>query len=364
MQDPARIGCDHPVQGPVFEYFREETMNKKLGLTLAALMTTGSFLATPAAMAADFVMKISSPAPITKIDPLSAWMEAFEAGVEAKSGGRIDVQLYPSSQLGPIPATVEGVVMGTIEMTTPAIGFLSSVDPRFQVLDADGLFDDEHHALKTLSDPKVRAMLAEFGSKANIEPLFILTSGQMVLVSKDKIDGPAAMKGKKIRTAGATPLVNKPMEAFGVSPVAMPLGDVLPGIQTGTIDGATINMPVAVGFKFADVAKEAMYLPGKYTIIGGIISKDFLARIGPDLEKIVRDEAVNANAAYAAKLDSGPKILDGVWIKQGGEITRLEGAARDAYLATTTKEVEAVIDENPQMKADYAVLKSAAAASR
>ena len=81
-------------------------------------------------LAADFTMKIASPAPLNDKDALSAWFTAFEAGVETRSEGRIDVQLFPGGQLGPIPATVEGVAMGTIEVTVPIIGFLSSLDPR------------------------------------------------------------------------------------------------------------------------------------------------------------------------------------------------------------------------------------------
>jgi len=140
----------------------------------------------------------------------------------------------------------------------------------------------------------------------------------------------------------------------------MPLGDALPGIQTGQIDGAAINIPVAVGFKFADVAKEALYLPGKYTVIGGIVSRDFLASIGPELETIVRDEAEKAKVAYAAKLESGPKALEAVWAKQGGKIARLEGDERDQYLAVTTAEVEKVVSADSQLQADYDTLKAAA----
>lgn len=335
----------------------------KLGLAFAAsalVASTAAFVPV-AGFAADYVMKISSPAPLTEVDPLSAWMTAFEAGVEEASGGRIDVQLYPSSQLGPIPATVEGVVMGTIEMTMPAIGFLTGIDPRFQVLDAVGLFDDEHHALKTLTDPKVRTLLSEFGADAGVEPLFVLTSGQANIVSRKKIVAPADLQGLKMRTGGATSLVNEPLEAFGVSPVALPLGDVLPGIQTGTIDAATINMPVSVGFKFADVASESVYVPGKFGIIGGIVSKQFLATVGPELESVIREQAVKANDAYEAKLDSGPKALEGAWVKMGGTLNEMSAADTEAFRGGMVKVVEEVVAKDAQMQADYDVLKAAAA---
>ncbi|WP_163268582.1 TRAP transporter substrate-binding protein [Chelativorans alearense] len=327
----------------------------------AAILSLG--LSAPAA-AAEFTLKVSSPAPLTDIDPFSAWLKAFESGVEERSGGRIDVELYPLSQLGPIPATVEGVAMGTIEMTTPIIGFLNAVDPRFQVFDANGLFDDEHHALRTMADPRVKAMMAELGAQANVEPLFILTSGQIAVVTRDRISSVDDLQGKKLRTGGSTDLINRPMQALGVSPVAMPLGDVLPGIQTGTIDGAATNMPVIVGSKFADVAKHATYLPGNFLIVGGIVSKDFLARIGPELEAIIREEADASKSAYKAKLDSGPAALEATFASQGGTMTVMDHEQRQRFLDSVVPVVEEVVASNPQLKADYELLKQAAEDAR
>lgn len=340
-------------------------MKTRFGLALCAMLAATALSGTKMAHAADFIMKVSSPAPETPIDPLSAWFRAFEKGVEEKSGGRIDVQFFPASQLGPIPATVEGTVMGTIEMTMPAIGFLVGLDPRFQVFDAEGLFDSELHALKTLSDPAVRAMMADFGAKAGVEPLAVWPSGQMIIVSKDPITTVDEMKGKKIRSAGATTLVIKPFEALGIGPVAMPLGDVLPGIQTGQIDGATINLPVAIGFKYADVAKNVLYMPKKFAIIGGLVNTGFLKQIGPELEAIVREEALAANEAFIAKLETAPKAMEGLWTgKMGGTVTTLSAEEEAKYLATTGPVIEEVVAGDATLKSVYDTLKAAADANR
>src|SRR5450756_3171661 len=95
-----------------------------------------------AAGAQQFTMKLSSP---TVNDAPHEWMKAFKAGVEQRSNGRIKVEIYPASQLGQIPATVEGVAMGTIEFAIPAVGFLIGMEPRFQVFDAAGMFDGIEH---------------------------------------------------------------------------------------------------------------------------------------------------------------------------------------------------------------------------
>lgn len=329
----------------------------------AALLCALGALTAPA-LAADYVMKIATPAPINDKDALSAWFLAFEAGVEARTDGQIDVQIFPAGQLGPIPATVEGVAMGTIEVTAPIVGFLSSLDPRFQVLDAPGLFVDEHHAMATLADPSVREMLSEFGARSNVEPLVVLTSGQSVVVSKDPIASTDDLSGVKMRTGGATPLLNEPMAALGASPVAMPLGEALPGIQTGTIDAANINMPVAIGFKFADIAKNATYLPGSFTIVSAVVSKDFLGMIGPDLEAIVREEAETAKGAYAEKIDSGAAFFEGLWASQGGVLNGFSDDEKTSYLDVMNQTVQGIIATDAQMQADYETLKTAADAAR
>jgi TRAP-type C4-dicarboxylate transport system substrate-binding protein len=74
-----------------------------------------------AANAQQFTMKISSP---TINDATQEWAKEFAAGLKARVGDKIKVEFYPASQLGQIPATVEGVAMGTIEAVAPASGFL------------------------------------------------------------------------------------------------------------------------------------------------------------------------------------------------------------------------------------------------
>lgn len=339
---------------------RKLTCHTSLSIAAAIVLSAAASVTN----AADFTMKISSPVPPTQKDIIYAWMTSFEKGVEAASNGRIDVQLFPANQLGQIPATVEGVAMGTIEMTLPAIGFFGTLDERFGVLDAAGLFDSEAHAMKALQDPDVKAMLATFGERANVEPLVTLVSGQTLVVSPKKVEKVSDLQGLKMRTGGATPLLNEPLEKLGVSPVTLPLGEVLPALQTKVIDASANNAAVMNAFQFQDVANQATYLPGSFMFIGGIVSKDFLAMIGPDLEKIVRDEAQNSLAVYDNYLVNGAKGLENLWTSHGGEIRYFDAEQRQRYLSTVTPVVEKVVSNDDQMKKDYETLLSAAQRSR
>src|SRR5262249_38269530 len=104
-------------------------------------------------------------------DVVHEYYKALKAGVEARAGGRIKLEIYPANQLGQLPAVVEGVALGTIEAGSAANGFWVSLEPRFQVLDAPGLFDDVLPGNKVVNDPATRSRLATFGADKGVEIL-------------------------------------------------------------------------------------------------------------------------------------------------------------------------------------------------
>src|SRR4029077_8071407 len=142
-------------------------INARLAGALIALRAPSVPAATPA-RAQQFTMKLSLP---TINDVVHEYYKALKAGVEARAGGRIKLEIYPATQLGQLPAVVEGVALGTIEAGSSANGFWVSLEPRFQVLDAPGLFDDILHGNKVVNDPAIRSRLATFGMDQDVEIL-------------------------------------------------------------------------------------------------------------------------------------------------------------------------------------------------
>jgi C4-dicarboxylate-binding protein DctP len=302
-------------------------------------------------------MKLSSP---TVNDAPHEWMKAFKAGVEQRSGGRIKVEIYPASQLGQIPATVDGVALGTIEFAIPAVGFLIGLEPRFQVFDAAGLFDGIAHSQKMLADPAVQARLASFGEAKGVELLMVGNNGPLMLVSHKPVRSVADFKGLKVRVPGAAPLHVEPFKKLGASPVSMPLGEALPALQNKTIDGAIMSFNVLTMFKYYDVAKTATYLPGQFIFVAGIVNRNFMKQIGPELAAIVREEARKASVVFSTYGVEDVEKTKQTWIKNGGEAITLPQAEADVYLKDVTSVIPAVLTSNAQMKADYDTLMAAA----
>src|SRR4051812_2757528 len=126
------------------------------GLAAAGIMAIGVLAAT-LANAQQFTMKLSQP---TINDVTYEYFKRMKAGIEQRAAGKIKVDIYPANQLGQLPAVVEGVALGTIEAASSANGFWISLEPRFQVLDAPGMFDTLDQGFKVLNDPDIRARLA------------------------------------------------------------------------------------------------------------------------------------------------------------------------------------------------------------
>lgn len=330
-------------------------MRKAIGF-VAGLALSCALAASAAAQ--QFTMKISSP---TINDLSQEWAKEFKAGVEARSGGRIKVEFYPASQLGPIPATVEGTAMGTIEAVVPASGFLIGLEPRLQVFDAPGLFADMTQAQRVFADPQVRARLATFGAAKGIEPIALFAHGPLMLVSHKPIRKTDDFKGQKIRVPGAAPLQVEPFRKLGAFPVSMPLGEVLSAMQNRTIDGLIASATVFTAFKYYDLAKGMTVLPGAFLIAPVMANKAFLKSLGPELEAVVREEAFNAQRKVEKFGLADVERTYEVWKKHGGEIIVLPPAEQKAYLDQVQSVLPNIAKGNAALKEDYDVLTAASA---
>src|SRR5579864_7720154 len=115
------------------------------GFRLPAFVVAALAYLLPAGpvLAADYVMKIGTA---TINETQHQFIKFYKEEVEKASGGRIEVQIYPNSQLGPIPREIEGVQLGTIQGYAGPVDFFVGIDPRFGVFSAPMLFSSETNA--------------------------------------------------------------------------------------------------------------------------------------------------------------------------------------------------------------------------
>ncbi|WP_164512226.1 TRAP transporter substrate-binding protein [Oceaniglobus ichthyenteri] len=323
-------------------------------LTMAALALP---LAAAPALAQDYTLKVASS---TANDVIQNWMDSFKAGIEEKSNGRIAVELYPANQLGQVPATIEGVAFGTIEVTVPASGFFVPMDPRFEVFDVPSLFNDLEHAQRVLADPEVAAHIAEYGNDRGMSPIAVFPHSPLAMLTIAGVPTIASLKGQRIRAVGPTALHIQPLTDLGALPTAMPLGEVMPGMQNKLVDGLMAGTSVYPALRFWDVAKDMTLLPNSYAFATAVASRDFMATLDDDLRALVRSEALvaaeTANAWNIAAVDRG---LD-TWRENGGTVVEWTAEENQQYLDNIQKHLPSIIESNPTLGAEIDFFKAAA----
>jgi TRAP-type C4-dicarboxylate transport system substrate-binding protein len=290
-------------------------------MKLRALLAAGAFAlaAIQPAYAADYTMKVGFA---TMNDIQHQWGTWFKEAIEARTGGRIEVKLFPRNQLGTIASQIEGLQLGTVEAFVSPADFYAGVDPRFGVFSIPVLFRDPAHAEKMLLDPAINKEIMTFGADKGMQVVSIFTYANALYFGKQPLRKLDDFKGKKLRV-NATPAERAKMRQFGASAVPMDLAEVIPGLQQGVIDGTQSATAVYVNLKFNEIGKTLTQVNDTMVVSVAAISRAFLNKLPPDLRTAVIEEATKLQP----RLMEQSRILDGEmrkrWTDAGGEFVSL-----------------------------------------
>ena len=321
--------------------------NKKSAL---AIVTAASLLMfANMSSAADFTMKIGLG---TYKDVQHQWADWMEEAIEKRSNGRIDVKVFTRSQLGNITRMVEGVQLGTLETVVAPMDFFVGIDPRFGVFSIPTLFSSKASASKALQDPALNAEIRKVGLKKNVIPVSIFPHSVAHYFAKQPIRRLSDFKGKKMRV-NATPAERERMARLGGTAVPMPLGEVVPALQRGMIDGTMSGTVVYVVFKFNQVAKTLTVTNDTLILSAGLVSKVWLNKLPADLQNIVIEEGNKLQARTTAYSDTSEMAMIKRWKSDGGELVTLPDSDQKELLAKLKSVGEDVTKSSASLNAFY-----------
>jgi TRAP-type transport system periplasmic protein len=322
-------------------------------IAAVAAVAAGLLWTFSGALAQLYTLKIGSG---TVNDTSQEWMRLFKEGVERRTGGKVKVETYVASTLGPNPRMVEGVALGTIEGTLPNTGFLVSLEPRFLVFDAVGIFDSPQHSLKLLQDPDLRKRILAYGAEKGVETISVFWHSPLAAITHKPIRTAADFSGLKLRTPGGAPLQTKPVERLAASPISMPIMEALPALQNKAIDGIITGSTVASTLKYYDVAKNLTYLPKSMIFVTAVMNAQFMKTIGAENANIIREEALKAEAAAVKWGEDDVARGRDVWSKNGGVNIEMSADAAQKYLDEVVSASKPILAQNSKVLADYEAL--------
>src|SRR6516225_3683394 len=307
-----------------------------------------------------FVMKVTLP---TINDAPHQAAKDFAALVEKNSSGRIKGEVYPASQLGAIPRQIEGVQFGAIQVAEIPPEFFVGVDERFEVMAAPGLVDSIEHGQRVAADPAVRKLMFSLGANKGLHGVGLFIAQPSCIISKTGLRHLADFKGKKIRVF-ASQFQTEAFNRLGATPVAMTLGDVLPALQQGTIDGSVAGIGVFVNLHFHDAAKYVTETNQPAIFIILEVSQKWYDTLPKDLQQVVDRAGLSESLAINAPALKMYQEQRKAWVDGGGELISLPPEEQATMMEMLASVGEDVSKAKPALHEAYEIVADAAKRTR
>jgi tripartite ATP-independent transporter DctP family solute receptor len=302
-------------------------------LAIAALL---SCAAAPALAQGKFVLKLAHSDSADMATSRKAVMaDAFAKEVKAKSGGRIDVQVFGAGALGGERDLVEGVKNGFIQAGL-ASGVMANFYPNAMVTDMPYLFPSNEVADKVMDGPFGQKLSESFHAATGMHNLCFGEVGfRHFSTGKTAVHSPRDLAGLKIRVQ-ETPLYVTEMKSLGAQPTPIAFPETYTALQTGVVDGEENPLPTMIFAKFYEVQKHVTLDGHNYGVDWFVLSDKFYKSLPADLQKVVVDSAKLAcrteRQANRTFTSNGVKILTDkgvtVYTPTAAEMAQFRAAAQ------------------------------------
>ena len=209
----------------------------------AAAVALGMASLSPAAAQTKLVLKAADVHPLGY--PTVEAVVRLGKKLEAATGGRISIQMYPSMQLGGEKEMIEQAQVGALQIARISVGPMGPIVPELNVFNLPFMFRDNAHLEKVIDGPIGQELLKKLSDHptANLIGLCWMNAGtRNVYNSKHPITTVEDLKGLKIRMMG-NPVFVDTMNSLGGNGISMGYDQLVSALQTGVVDGAENNEP-------------------------------------------------------------------------------------------------------------------------
>lgn len=277
--------------------------------------------ATEAAKDDGKVYKLNFGHTLTENDPFhQAYLKWAEA-VNEKTGGKLQIEVYPSSQLGVEEDVLEQMKQGTNVGWQTDAARLGNYVNEFGVLLAPYFLENMDEVKALLDSPTIGEWEKKLEDEHNIKVIsFAYVQGYRNVFANKKATNPEEMKGLQIRTAGA-PIWVAGIDSLGCKAVSLAYGEMYNGIQTKVVDGCELPYIAANNLKIQEVAKYILETQHIYQMNFMVCSAEWFNELPEEYQKILIDEcnkagievseqmAKDSDAAKQAMIDAGMEYV-------------------------------------------------------
>jgi len=239
-------------------------------------------------------------------------MEPFVAEVKEKTGGMVDITIYPGAAMGKAADQYDNTMTGVIDIAYGLHGYTPGRFPMTSVMELPFMATSGEHGSMMLWElyNKFPEMKSEH---PDVEVLWLWTHdvGQLLTTTK-QVKTLEDMKGLKLRSPSAT--LNPMIEAWGATPVNMPISELFEAMQRGIVDGTIVPLSAVHDFNLDEVVKYATVGDFYVATFFMAMNENSFGKLSPGDQEIFKDMVgermvKKAAAAYDAGSQRGIDAL-------------------------------------------------------
>ena len=316
----------------------------KLTLKLLAASTLLAF--GLGAQAAPIVIKYSHV--VADVTPKGKAALKFKELAEKNLAGKVEVQVFPNSQLFGDGKEMEALLLGDVQIIAPSLAKFGKYTKQVQIFDLPFLFDDIQAVDRFQASPEGQSMLSSM-SKKGIMGFGYLHNGMKQLSANTKLLKPEDAKGLKFRIQ-ASDVLEAQFKAVGANPQKISFSEVYQALQTGVVDGTENPWSNTYSKKFHEVQKYIMDTDHGVLDYMIITNAKWWAGLPPDVQKGLK-AAMDESIAYGNKaaFQEALSFRDKVIADKKAEVvpmTKEQKAAWRAAMKPVWKKFEGEIGKN------------------
>lgn len=270
------------------------------------------------------------------------YAEEFAKRVQARTEGRVKVQVFPNSQLGGAQETVDGVRSGAISLAHHEFASLSRLMPEMAAFAAPFIYRDGTHAMMA-TDPANSEIMKEMSEKlvkqANIRIVGRLYRGARQMTAKMAVYSPADLKDKRFRGVPLQ-LWTTMIKGMGAVPTPVEVAELPTALMTGMVIGQENPLTMINANKLYEVQSHVMLTGHMQNVLPVFINERSWQSI-PEKDRAV----VAAVAAEVGEetlklgLEAEVKLIDELKKKGMTFITEKDGLKVDEFRKSVSAQV-------------------------
>lgn len=273
-------------------------------------------------------------------DVLDQSLDVFAEEVGSGTDGRYTIEIYGASQLGNERDLVEGVSLGTIDMTLVTNAPIGNFVPEALFYDLPGLYVDLDHVHAVAESPIVTETLSGALQEENLHLLAVTDGGfRNITNSRHEVKTVDDLSGLKMRVQ-ESPIISATYSAVpGVTAVPIPIGDLYSSMEQGVVDAQENPAILVRDFKFNEVQRYMTLTSHSYFPRHLLMNEDTWQSISAEDQEVFLEASAEletyANDYYETETDQALTELQ----EAGMTVTEPDASFTEDFYALMQSEV-------------------------